>query len=474
MATDITPSRTLISGGTIIDGSGAPSFAANLLIEDDRIAAIGRGIEAPGATAVDATGCVVTPGFIDCHCHGDPLATPAFENYTRMGVTTLVLGQDGDSVSEGPLDQWFADARAAGCQLNLVPFAGHGTLRNKAGIGYDPTPSSAQLDRLRGLAREALEEGAYGISLGMEYVPGLVAPFEELRLLAEEAGRAGAIVMSHVRSEDDDKVEAAWGELMELGRAGDCHVHISHMKVTFGQGRNRARQVLEVVEQARRSGVHATGDIYPYTASCTTIGLVFPPWAKTQEGFEKAIAQGRRNELADCLHATLQRRGGASKTLLGMAPYKGITLEQAAAAQGLSPEDLLIEHLGPQAGYAAYFVMDEELQEEMMKPQWVVFSSDGSPEMNHPRGFGTFPRILQVFVHQRTAFTIEEAVAKMTGRTARLLGLDRQQRGLLREGWKADLLVFSPGDFVETATFAAPHQMAEGLRAGCIDGGFFL
>ncbi len=454
---------TLIRGGSLLDGSGAPPLPGELLIGDGIIADIQPpgGIAPPeGAEIVEANGHLVTPGFIDAHCHGDPVKTPAFENYTAMGVTALCLGQDGRSPSEGTLASWAEEVHAAKPAPNLIPFVGHGTLRNHAGIGYSPDPTPEQIDKIGKLAAEAMEEGYFGLTSGLEYVPGRVAPFEELRILARETGRAGRLVMSHIRSEDDQLIEDALDELVEQGRQGQCHVHVSHMKVTLGRGAVRAEELLARLDKARAEGVRVTGDIYPYNASCTTIGILFPGWAKTREDFEKALP-ARREEMAEYLRYRVGRRNGPEAVLLGASKWKGQTLKEAAANAGKSFEDFLIDDVGPDGTYAAYFAMDEELQARLMQDPHNVFSSDGSPEWFHPRGFGTFARLIEHYVRERKLFTLEDAIHRMTGATADTIGL--AGRGYLRAGHAADILVFDPARVHEAASYTEPHRLAEGF-----------
>ncbi len=454
---------TLVKGGLVIDGSGVPAIAADLLIQDGTIADIqppGKITPPEGAVVVEAAGRAVTPGFIDAHCHGDPLETPAFENYTAMGVTSLCLGQDGRSPTEGSLADWSEKVHSAGPAPNVVPFAGHGTLRRKAGIDYSPDPSPEQVRLIGRLTAEAMAEGYFGLTTGLEYVPGRVAPMEELLEMARNTGRAGRLIMSHMRSEDDELIDAALDELIEQGRQGGCHVHGSHMKIVHGEGPARAESFLARMDQARAEGVRVTGDIYPYTASCTTIGILFPGWAKTREDFQAALRE-RRAEMASYIRHRVERRNGPGAVLLGESEWKGQTLGEAARRAGKPFEDFLLDDVGPDGTYAAYFSMDEELQARLMQYPHNVFSSDGDPKWFHPRGYGTFARLIEHFVRERRLFPLEDAIHRMTGATADILGLHR--RGYLRAGHAADLLIFDPGRIREKASYTDPHQLAEGF-----------
>jgi len=475
----------LLKGGRVIDGTGAPARCLDVLVRGDRIAWMGEPGEAPPLDAagaqpasacaacevVDVADCVVAPGFIDAHAHGDPFATPDFETAIAMGVTTLCLGQDGESpAAVQNLVPWLNEAQAAHPAPNLAFLAGHATLRELAGAGSNPHPPAAQLQLMRNLLDRALEAGCLGLTTGLEYPPGSAAGIEELAGLAEVVGRRGGLVMSHIRNEDDDKIDDAVDELIEQGRRGRCAVHVSHVKVVHGRGAARAEALLARLADAReRLGVRVTADQYPYTASCTTIGLIFPEWAKGGEDFRRAEA-GRREELAAWLRERVRKRGGPEATRFTTPPWTGLTLAQAAESKNKPFEDLLIDDIGPEGASAAYFVIDAECMERLLVDPNVMISSDGGPPLRHPRSAGTFARILCEFVQQRGLLTLEEAVRKMTGLTARTLGLDAMGRGQIAPGFYADLVIFDPARVRDTATYEDPMRLAEGMDFVMING----
>ena len=459
----------LIRGGVVIDGTGAPGYLADVLIRGDRIARIGQ-IDAQtvrAARVIDATGKVVTPGFIDAHSHGDPLGTPALENFLAMGVTTICIGQDGESPPN--LKAWMYEVEQTQPGTNVATFVGHGTVRELAGVEDGALPTPEQLQHMQSLVRAAMDAGCLGLSTALEYQPGSFADLNELIAMAKPVGQAGGLVMSHMRSEDDDQIEAALAELLAQGERGACPVHVSHIKTVYGHGAQRAEQILALMAAARERGQRITADIYPYNASYTGIGIVFPDWAKPPHDYA-AVVRERRAELAAYLRQRVTKRNGPEATLLATPPWTGKTLAQVAQQAGKPFEDVLIDDIGLDGADAAYFVMDAALQERLLRDPHVMICSDGSQTSRHPRGHGAFARVLHELVTRRGLLTLEAAVHKMTGLTAATTGLDQCQRGRLAEGFAADVLVFDPQAVRDTATYESPHQLACGFDWVIVNG----
>ena len=460
----------LIENGDVLDGLGSDPVQADLVIVGDSIVFVGdadfseEDLAQRVARRIDAAGKVVTPGFIDLHSHGDPLETPEFENFLAMGVTTISLGQDGSSPDTANLEEWLDRVSQQGIGPNLAMFVGHGTLRNLSGIGLATEPAPEDVARMLSMLDKTLPY-TFGMSTGLEYNPGLNAGSAELRALAEVVGRHGRVIMSHMRNEDDDKLEQSIAELLEQGE--HSRVHISHLKSVFGKGAGRADEILGILDAARESGVDITADVYPYTASYTGIGIVFPTWAKTAEQFEVARGE-RREELATYLRERVERRNGPEATLLGTGPYKGKTLAQLSFEHEMPFEDVLIDVIGPQGASGAYFVMNEELQSRLLQRPYVGVCSDGSPTGFHPRGHGTFAKIIEDYVVGQGALSLAEAVRKMTSFPAGILGID--DRGFLQPGSKADVLVFDPHRVRARATYPEPLQLAEGFDVVIVNG----
>ncbi|MGE4064540.1 MAG: amidohydrolase family protein [Rhodospirillaceae bacterium] len=467
------PYDLLIRGAAIIDGTGAPARKGDVLVRGDEIVIVG---EAPaGSTAarvIDAAGRVLSPGFIDPHAHGQALdmAQP-FENFLAMGVTTIVLGQDGSSpdgasIAGGAptLSEWFARLERTRPPLNMAALIGFGSVRTESGAPHDAAASTMQIAAMVELIDRGLAAGAFGVSLGMEYVPMIHATRDELRAVAKAAARHDGIVMSHMRSEDDDRIKASIDELLEMGAF--ARVHVSHVKVVYGKSAAQGRAVLDQLAAARGRGVRVSADVYPYLASHTGIAILFPQWAKTRADFERALP-ARRKELEAYLRERVSRRGGPEATLLSTPPYVGSTLAGLAREKGTSFVDVLIDDIGPQGASAAYFVMGKEVQDQFIISPEIMIGTDGAPGMFHPRGYGTYARIIETYVGKE-GLPLPLAVKKMTSMPAAVLNIP--DRGVIRAGAKADLVLFDPRNVRETATWDSPQQLARGFDVVIVNG----
>ena len=460
----------LIENGMVLDGLGNAATAVDLFIRDGEIVLIddfetlSRNNPIEIGQRIDASDRIVAPGFIDVHSHGDPLQTPEFENFLAQGVTTITLGQDGDSPATENIAQWMQQVEAQGIGVNLAMFVGHGTLRDLAGIGREPAPDAESMQRMLEMLDSNLKV-TFGLSTGLEYNPGLNASAEELLALAEVVGRNDRVIMSHMRNEDDDQIEASMAELIAQGEF--ARVHIAHMKSVYGRGAARAEELLALMQEARDRGYEVTADVYPYNASYTGIGILFPVWAKTQEQFE-AVMPERREELAEYLRNRVTLRNGPEATLLGTDPYTGKTLADLERELEMPFEDILIDVIGPQGASGAYFVMNDALQSRLLEDPFVGVSSDGSPTGFHPRGHGTFAKIIEEYVVKRQAISLDEAVRKMTSFAAQALGIE--DRGSLEVGKAADIVVFDPAAVRATATYPEPLQLATGFDAVLVNG----
>lgn len=461
----------LFNDVSVIDGTGAPAFGADVLVEGDRIVRIGRvgRRQARGVRRINGGGRTLAPGFIDLHVHGDPLER-SYLPYLAMGVTTVLLGQDGSSPGAGGdglrrLPEWMDAVERSRPDINVATCSGHGSLRRQAGID-DGTrvPAPARLARMLALLEQDLAAGAFGTSTGLEYVPGIYAQAAELAALGEVVARHDAVAMSHMRSEDDDSVEASVSEHVQASRP--ARTHVSHLKVVHGRGAGRAEQLLRALAEHRRAGVELTADAYPYAASYTGVGILFPEWAMPPADYA-AVRASRGDELRAALEARMLRRGGPGALLFGTGPHAGRTLAQVAEAAGRPFPEVLLE-IGPGGGMAAHFVMDEALQARLMLDPHVAIASDGSPGGSHPRGAGTFARWIGEFAVRDRRVPLEEAVRKVTGLPASILRLP--DRGLVREGAIADLVLFDPARVRARADYVDPTALSEGFDLVLVNG----
>jgi N-acyl-D-amino-acid deacylase len=464
-------STIAITNARLIDGLGSPARDAHIIVEGDTISRIiwGHGpLDAEVSRTIDAAGRVVAPGFIDTHAHGDPVDTPEFHNFLAMGVTTIALGQDGSSARAQGMAEWMQRVEEARPGPNVMTYVGHGTVRNEAGVGLEENPTEEQITRMAELVGIAMQAGAYGLTTGLEYQPGSFSRMEELIAIAKPVAEHGGIVMSHMRSEDDDVLIDSIRELAEQGRGSGAPVHVSHIKSVYGKGGGRANELLQILQDFRDEGVTITADIYPYSASFTGLSILFPDYALPPNNYEQTVAE-RRTELADYLRNRVMLRNGPEATLFGTGSDAGKTLAQVAEERGKPFEEVLIDK-GPRGGSAAYFVMDEEVQKGLLLDPFTNVCSDGSPSMRHPRGYGSFAKIIRQYVMEDGILPLEQAVHKMSGLTATTTGLIHQRRGLIAPGFAADILIFDPAQVRDTATFENPSQLAEGIDTILVNG----
>ena len=448
-----------IRGGLVYNGADTTASQLDILINGDTISYLGEVVpnQVLAETIIPAESMVVTPGFIDPHAHGNPLQTPSFHNFLRMGVTTVCLGQDGSSPQTTDMNSWLNQVADTIPGVNIAYFVGHGTLRHLSGIGYQTDPSFEQLEKMGILLQSAFDAGVWGMSAGLEYTPGIYATEKELTYLAKIVGQNEALIMSHIRNEDDNQVINSLEELLQQGKY--TNVHVAHLKVVYGKGAARANEILDLLSRKKDSLFRVTADMYPYTASYTGIGIVFPKWAKPPNSYEH-VQKYRRKELLEFLREKIESRNGPEATLFGTKPYAGQSLAEVSKQLGIPFEEVLL-NMGPSGASGAYFIMDEELQTTFLKAPKVIVGSDGGPTMFHPRGFGTFAKIIHHYVFEEGALTLGEAIHKMTGLTAKTIGFT--DRGYIKKGCKADVLIFNPSLIKDNATFTNPRQPASGF-----------
>lgn len=470
----------LIRNAKIVDGSGNPWFRGDLGVRGDTIAAVGAIGDAPAKKQINAAGMVVAPGFIDIHTHarGGIFETPTASNYIRQGVTTLLEGQDGSSPL--PLRPFLEKLSATPISVNFGMFAGQGSIRRAVAGLENRKASPEEIQKMREISAQAMRDGAFGLSTGLFYVPGNYTPTEEVIELARIVGKFGGIYISHIR-EEASEVGRSVQEVIRIAEEARLPAQVTHHKIVGRANWGRSTETLRLIEEARARGVDVTVDQYPYTATSTGTAALFPQWA-LEGGQAQLNDRLRRPDLrsrikAEIVSRILNDRGGGDPKNIAIAscPFDtslaGKNLAQITSSSGREPSaenaaEAAIE-LQEKGGCAAiYHALDESDLERILRAPFTMVASDGEVPafgagVPHPRSYGTFARVLGRYVRERKILTLEDAVRRMTSFPASRLGLS--DRGLLRAGMKADLVVFDPATVRDRATFAQPHQYADGV-----------
>jgi len=450
----VQPAEHVLVNARIIDGSGRPSFAGEVGIAGDRIVAIGP----PGtverateATVDDLEGLTLVPGFIDIHNHSDRalLREPQAEVLLAQGLTTIRVGADGGS--PWPIDEYLDEIDAARPALNVAVTVGHGTLRRQV-MGEDSAreATESEIDEMRRLVAQGMEAGAFGLSSGLEYDPGRFSTTEELIALATAAGEHGGFYVSHMRDEELYVMEAI-DEVIRIGTEANLPVQIAHIKMGDATAWGRAGEALERLRSARAQGVDVNADWYPYDASATTLALVVP---------------SRRFDDPAEVAAGLEVRGGADRVqVTGYRPdpsIEGLRLDAIAQSWGLTPVEAYMRLMENGGGRMISHSMRLDDVEAFAVDPLVMVCSDGGIGSSHPRGAGTFPRVLAYYVRDQRLLDLEAAVHKMTAMPAARLGLT--DRGLIEVGAIADLTAFDPERIQDNSTFEEPELPASGIE----------
>jgi N-acyl-D-amino-acid deacylase len=450
-----------IVGATLIDGSGrAPVTDSVVLLKDDTIVAAGKRNEVnvpPGARSVDAAGLVVAPGFIDAHNHSERGFTtdPSAASQVSQGITTVVVGQDGGSPF--PVGEFLRELDKNPITLNVLTFVGHATVRSRV-MGEDTNrlATPEEIEKMRQLVEQAMLDGAMGLSSGLEYETGKPASTEEVVALATVAGAQGGIYISHIRDEADKSFEAL-AEAIQIGREARIPVQISHIKLGTLKVWGKAKQVVELVNKARSRGQDVTADCYPYDAWSSTIRVLIP--------------SGRHEDAVDVARGLADVGGPANVTIVSCRAhpeYEFKTMAEISKAENISPVELYMKIVREGgAGVVCHSMKDADIQMFYRQP-WVMVSSDGGIGSRHPRGAGTYPRVLGQFVRELRWLSLPEAIRKMTSFPAARFKL--ADRGLIRPGFKADVVLFDPARILDRATFKDPQLVADGVKRVFVNG----
>jgi len=510
----------LIRGGTVYDGTGAPPVAADVAVVGDRIVLIAPHIPGYAATEIDARGKAVSPGFINMLAHPEESLLVDHRALSDLvqGVTLEVMGEDsmgplspamkaeltarqGDlkyPVDWTTLGQYLDGLQQRGVSPNVASFVGAGTVRENLFLANSTQPTPDQLVALRGLVRQAMEEGALGVTTALIYAPNAFARTPELIALAQESARCGGIYIAHIRSEGDRLLEAV-DETIAIARASGAPAEIYHFKQSGQDNWGKLDAAIARIDRARADGVRITADMYTYVAGATGLDAAMPTWVQ-DGGYDawaarlkdpatraRVIAEMRVRHPADW--ENLLGAAGAEGTLLlafrnpALKPYTGKTLAEVARLRGVSPEEAAIELVvedGTRVGVAYFLMSEDNLRREVALP-WMSFGSDEeapAPEgaflksHNHPRAYGNFARVLAKYVRDEHRLTLAEAIRKLSGAPAQVLSL--KDRGLLKPGYYADIVVFDPATIQDHATFDQPAQLATGVADVLVNGAFAL
>jgi len=481
----------VVRHGRVVDGSGNPAFFADVAVQDGRIAVIGS-VAGKGAKEIDAKGMIVAPGFIDVHTHADELgdadAKPfqkRAENFLRMGVTTVVVGNCGGSALD--VGKFYGEVESNRPAVNVTTLIGHNTVREKAmGGSFDRPPTSEELVAMKSFVDQAMKDGAVGLSTGLIYLPGVFSKSDEIVELARAISPYDGIYASHMRYEDSQIFEAL-DEVMRVAREAHVRAEVSHLKLSGENAWGNADKVLDFLEKARAEGLDITQDQYAYTASSTTMRQLIPDEAfdggKTK--FMELIAHpGEKAKLVAKMKGKLKARGRSDYAYAVIASYKhdkslnGLNIVEAAkkvrGSDALEDQIEMILELEKNGSASGVFhgMSEEDLKKFMQHPNTMVACDSGLREFGkdvpHPRGYGNNARVLGRYVRELKVLRLEDAIRKMSSLPANTFRL--KQRGELREGNWADMVVFDPQQVGDPATFSDPHHYALGIPFVLVNG----
>src|SRR5688572_25379275 len=451
----------VLLGATLIDGSGrAPLRNSVIVIEGDSILAVGsRGrVRIPAdARVIVARGLVVAPGFIDAHNHSDRgfKEDPSAVSQVSQGITTVVIGQDGGSPF--PIGPYLQSLDESPIALNVLTFVGHATLRSLV-MGEETnrhaTPDEVQ--QMKQLVEQAMRDGAMGLSTGLEYETGRPASLQEVIALARAANAFNGIYISHIRDEADKTFEAL-EEAIRIGREARIPVQISHIKLGSVAVWGKAPQAVALINRARARGLDVTADCYPYDAWSSTIRVLIP--------------SGRHENPVDVARGLADVGGPANITIVSCRAhpdYEFKTMEEISKRERLTPVELYMKIVRDGgAGVVCHSMKPDDIRTFYQQP-WVMVSSDGGIGSRHPRGAGSYPRVLGQYVRELRWLTLPEAIRKMTSLPARRFKL--KDRGLIKPGFKADVVLFDPARIMDRATFKDPQMIADGVKRVFVNG----
>ncbi len=477
----------IILNGKLVDGSGNPWYYADVAIQNGKVVRVGNLKDATSKKVIDATGLIVAPGFIDVHAHieGGEITTPTADNFIHDGVTSVVTGNCGGSNLN--ISDYFKRIDSVKTSINIATLIGHNTVRRAAMGDVQRDPTSEELKKMEALVSDAMKAGAVGLSTGLIYIPGTYSKTEEVVALARIAAQQGGVYASHIRDEGD-KVTDAVNEAINIGRLAKIPVEISHFKVTYKPNWGRSVETIKLVEDARKEGLDVTIDQYPYVASSTTLDTTVPSWvfAGGRDSMKLRIDDpATRIKIKTEMVATLKKKQLKSYSYAQVARYapdttfngkniSEINLIKGRKAKPMEEAETILEMIGAvNRTQMVYFSMNEDDLKRIMQYPFNMIASDAGiarygSGMPHPRAYGTNARVLGKYVREQNVIRLEEAIRRMTSLPAQKFNL--RDRGLLREGMAADIVVFDESAVGDAATFVNPHAYSAGFRFVLVNG----
>ena len=476
----------LIKNGKILDGTGNNWYYADIAVKDGRIVLIQKQINAVASKLIDAKGLVVAPGFIDVHTHieGDELKTPTADNFIYDGVTTVIAGNCGASnIDMGKYFRWLDSLRLS---VNTASLVGHNDVRKTIMGRAKRDATEAELIQMEKLVEQAMKDGAVGLSTGLIYIPGTYAKTSEVVRLARVAAKYGGLYATHMRDEGDSVTQAS-EEALHIGREANLPVEISHFKLSGQQNWGRSKETIALITDARKQGLDVTIDQYPYTASSTSLSTLIPDeiLADGQDSINARLNDAAtRQQVIKKMMQKLKNRRLKHFSYAVVAYYKADTSLNGKSIEAInllkgrrhkaSEEAITIIELMQQGGAGMVFHgMGEEDVQRIMQYPFNMFASDASIRAfgqgaPHPRGYGTNARVLAKYVREQNIISLEEAVRRMTSLPAQKFGL--KNRGLLKEGMAADIVIFNEGEVTDLSTYEQPHQYSKGFVYVLVNG----
>lgn len=475
----------LIINARIIDGAGNPWFRGSVAVKDGKIVKVGKIENASARQTIDANNKIVAPGFIDVHGHTEGIYNnPKAENFVRMGVTSIITGNCGGSVID--VKKFLERNKETPLAVNLATLIAHGSVRSQVLGLENRAPTAEEQQKMNALVEQAMKDGAVGISTGLIYLPGTFAKTEEVVELAKVASRFGGVYASHIRDEGDEVVKAI-EEAINIGELANIPVEISHFKISSKKLWGQTPTTIGLVEAARKKGLNVTVDQYAYTASSTSLDSRIPSWAIAggrEEGKKRLADRATREKVAKEIKDTLKGKEFKDFSFAYVAEYRAnpefngkniaeITqITKKSKKLDAQIEQILEMYENGGAGMV-YRVMNEEDVQNIMRQPFTMIGSDSSVRkfgegVPHPRGYGNNARILGKYVRELKTITLEDAIRKMTSLPAQTFNL--KNRGLIRENFAADLVIFDENTISDKATFENPHQYAVGFQAVIVNG----